>query len=73
MRAVPIVGAQNLEPSDATRPAGEWRLYYCPYRGCMAPLDGDVLVWREGWDEPIRQSQLHPTSNVVGLLWQPQN
>ena len=71
MAAVPIVGRMNGRPDDASRPPGEWKRYYCPYRGCLAPPLVDVRVWREGWKTPIRRSQLQPTSNVYDLFWQP--
>jgi hypothetical protein len=71
MRVVPVCGQPAGEPTDASRPPGEWRLYYSGFIGCLAPPLEDVLVWREGWDAPMRRSKLHPSSNVVGLLWQP--
>lgn len=65
MPSVPILGHPAGEPTDASRPSGDWF-----WLDLMKPLCLDeIVVWREGWDAPMRWRDLDPQSNVVGLLW----
>lgn len=59
----------------AKPPGDGWQLWMMGYRFSKgSPYDHDEIeVWREGWDQPRRQSPYggNPHENVADLYWRP--